>query len=68
MTSAQLATTSRWVEDGAEFLRAELYGTPARFATVWAPDDILIVQGDAHLQLDEHGFIKESVPDIASCA
>jgi hypothetical protein len=64
LTPSQGAAIARWVADGPGFVTPELYVTPPRFAHDWAPGDVLIVQGDAHLHLDTQGNVKEAVPDL----
>ena len=65
LTPAQVAAMAGWVAEGPDFVAPELYVTPPRFANDWAPGDVLIIQGDAHLHLDQHGKVKEAVPDFA---
>jgi hypothetical protein len=65
LTSGQIAAMAEWVAEGPGFVAPELYVTPPRFAHDWAPGDVLIIQGDAHLHLDRQGKVKDAVPEFA---
>jgi hypothetical protein len=62
MTGAQAEVIAAWSERGESFVPLVVYAVPPSYARGWNEGDLLVTQGDAHLQLDVSGVVKEVVP------
>jgi hypothetical protein len=62
MTAAQAEVIAAWSEQGRGFLPLVLHSVSPSYAHDWDDGDVLVTQGDAHLQVGSAGVVKEVVP------
>jgi hypothetical protein len=62
ISASALRTIADWAVAGDDFLPVQLHSCPSGYARRWALGDVLATQGDAHIQVDAGGAIKEVVP------
>jgi hypothetical protein len=62
MTAAQAQVIASWSEQGEGFLPLVLHAESTSYAQDRADGDVLVTQGDAHLQVGSAGIVKDVVP------
>ena len=62
----QVSVVAAWSVAGPEFVPVTILDAPAAYTVGWEEGDVLVTQGDSHIEVNRRGQIEESVRALAT--